>query len=255
MNVTRRIFLQGAALAGLLSPAVTFAAEPPRELALPASERPVKVEFFAAPGNGKRASVLMLHGGQGWGGAEGRIDDFRHYARELAAHGFDAYMVYYYSDQDIADRKANAPMVSIRRFPAWAKLVSDLTADVKKLPTSNRRVALVGFSNGGNLSAHATPLDPNIDAAVIYYGGVSRVPGYVAKRFPPLMIFHGEADTREPIERGIKLFETAKALGGPVEFHSYPGVNHGFGQNLGTQAADDAFARTISFLDKNLKGD
>jgi dipeptidyl aminopeptidase/acylaminoacyl peptidase len=69
------------------------------------------------------------------------------------------------------------------------------------------------------------------------------------------MIFHGEADTREPIERGIKLFETAKALGGPVEFHSYPGINHGFGQNLGTPAADDAFTRTISFLEKNLKGD
>jgi dienelactone hydrolase len=163
-------------------------------------------------------------------------------------------MVYYYSDQDIADRKANAPGVSVRRFPAWAKLVSDLTADVKKMPGSNGKVALVGFSNGGNLSAHATPLDSNIDAAVIYYGGVSRVPGYVAKRFPPLLIFHGEADTREPIERGIKLFETAKALGSPVEFHSYPGINHGFGQRLGTPAADDAFQRTLAFLDKYLKG-
>ena len=255
MNAMRRIFLQSVLATGLFYPAIGFGAEPPRELALPASERPVKVEFFAAPGNAKRPAVLMLHGGQGWGGAEGRLEDFRHYARELAAHGFDAYMVYYYSDQDIADRKANAPTVSIRRFPAWAKLVSDLTADVKRLPTSNGKLGLVGFSNGGNLSAHATPLDPNIDAAVIYYGGVSRVPGYVAKRFPPLMIFHGEADTREPVERGIKLFETAKALGGPVEFHSYPGINHGFGQNLGTPAADDAFARTISFLEKNLKGE
>jgi dienelactone hydrolase len=39
-----------------------------------------------------------------------------------------------------------------------------------------------------------------------------------------------------------------------VEFHSYPGINHGFGQNLGTPAADDAFQRTLAFLDKNLKG-
>jgi carboxymethylenebutenolidase len=222
---------------------------------LPATERAVKVEFFRAPGNAKRPAVLMLHGGQGWGGAEGRIDDFRHYASELAAHGFDAYMVYYYSDADIEARKANARQVSIDRFPAWAKLVSDLSADLKKMKDSNGKVALVGFSNGGNLSAHATPLDPHIDAAVIYYGGVSRVPGFVAKRFPPLMIFHGEADTREPIERGRKLYETAKALGGPVEFHSYPGINHGFGQNLGTPAADDAFQRTVAFLDKTLKGE
>jgi carboxymethylenebutenolidase len=226
-----------------------------REMTLPAAERLVKVEFYRAPGNAKRPAVLMLHGGQGWGGAEGRTENFQHYAGELANHGFDAYMVYYYSDQDLLDRKANAPGVSIRRFPAWAKLVSDLTTDVKKMPDSNGRVALLGFSNGGNLSAHATPLDKNIDAAVIYYGGLSRVPGFEAKRFPPLMIFHGEADTREPIERGRRLYEVAKALGGPVEFHSYPGINHGFGQNLGTPAADDAFQKTLAFLNKTLKGE
>jgi dienelactone hydrolase len=255
MNVLRHLLAPLTVSAAMLFAGLAPAAEiAPREMTLPAAERPVKVEFFAAPTSAKHGAVLMLHGGQGWGGAEGRAGDFRHYARELANHGFDAYMVYYYSDQDIADRKANAPGVSVRRFPAWAKLVSDLTADVKKMPGSNGKVALVGFSNGGNLSAHATPLDSNIDAAVIYYGGVSRVPGYVAKRFPPLLIFHGEADTREPIERGIKLFETAKALGSPVEFHSYPGINHGFGQRLGTPAADDAFQRTLAFLDKYLKG-
>jgi carboxymethylenebutenolidase len=164
-------------------------------------------------------------------------------------------MVYYYSDQDVADRKANAPGVSVRRFPAWAKLVSDLTSDAKKMPDSNGKVGLVGFSNGGNLSAHATPLDKNIDAAVIYYGGVSRVPGYEAKRFPPLLIMHGEADTREPIERGKALYAAAKKVGADAEFVSYPNTNHGFGQNFGTPSADDAFKRALAFLNKNLKGE
>ena len=77
---------------------------------------------------------------------------------------------------------------------------------------------------------------------------------FEAKRFPPLLIMHGEADTREPIERGKKLYDVAKALGGPVEFVSYPDTNHGFAQNLGTHAADDAFMHTIAFLNKNLKG-
>jgi len=254
MRLVQALFASMFALTLFAAPARAAAVEG-KEMTLPATERAVKVEFFRAPGNAKRPAVLMLHGGQGWGGAEGRIDDFRHYGSELAAHGFDAYMVYYYSDADIEARKAGNPgQVSVQRFPAWAKLVSDLTADLKMMKDSNGKVALVGFSNGGNLSAHATPLDPNIDAAVIYYGGVSRVPGYEAKRFPPLMIFHGEADTREPIERGRKLYEVAKALGGTVEFHSYPGINHGFGQNLGTPAADDAFQRSVAFLDKNLKG-
>jgi carboxymethylenebutenolidase len=256
MNVLMRTLLAPLALLAFSSvaPAASAADIQGKQMILPASEHPVKVEYFRAPGNGKRPTVLMLHGGQGWGGAEGRTENFEHYGSELANHGFDAYMVSYYSDQDVADRKANAPGVSVKRFPAWAQLVSDLTVDVKKMPESNGKVALVGFSNGGNLSAHATPLDKNIDAAVVYYGGVSRVPGYEAKRFPPMMIFHGEADTREPIERGKRLFEAAKAVHAEVEFHSYPGINHGFGQNLGTPAADDAFQRTLAFLDKQLKG-
>ena len=257
MNRLARLLLAPLALVAFTSatPAVSAALQG-KEMTLPATEHPVKVEYFRAAGNGKRPAVLMLHGGAGWGGLEGQFENFEDYGKALADHGFDAYMVYYYSDQDIADRKGPMPgQVSIRRFPAWAKLVSELTADVKKMPDSNGRVGLVGFSNGGNLSAHATPADKNIDAAVVYYGGVSRVPGYEAKRFPPLMIFHGEADTREPIERGRKLYDVAKALGGPVEFHSYPGINHGFGQNLGTPAADDAFSRAVAFLNTNLKGE
>jgi carboxymethylenebutenolidase len=256
MKYVMRSLLAPVALlvASTLAPVAHAADIQGKEMVLPTSDHTVKVEFYRAPGNAKRPAVLMLHGGQGWGGAEGRTENFQHYASELANHGFDAYMVSYYNDQDVIDRKANAPGISVKRFPAWAQEVSDLTVDVKKMPDSNGKVGLVGFSNGGNLSAHATPLDKNIDAAVVYYGGVSRVPGYEAKRFPPMMIFHGEADTREPIERGRKLYETVKALGGPVEFHSYPGINHGFGQNLGTPAADDAFQRTLVFLDKNLKG-
>ena len=241
-----------AGMAGFVPPAESAAVQG-KEMTLPATERAVKVEYFRAPGTAKRPTILMLHGGQGWGGAEGRIENFRKYGSDLAARGFDAYMVYYYSDQDVKDREANAPGVSVRRFPAWAKLVSDLTADVKKLPDSNGKVGLVGFSNGGNLSAHATPLDTNIDAAVVHYAGVSRVPGFEARRFPPLLVMHGEADRRQGIELGRKLYDVAKALDGEVEFVSYPNTDHGFAQNFGTFAADDAFKRTVAFMEKHLK--
>lgn len=244
------------ALAGLGRSAV--AAEiSGKEMTLPATERAVKVEFFRAPGNAKRPAVFMLHGGAGWGDAGGRIENFRHYGSELANHGFDAYMVYYYSDEDA---KAMAGQdtrrgYTVKRFPAWAKLLSDLTVDVKKMRDSNGKVGLVGFSNGGNLSAHATPLDPNIDAAVIQYGGVSRVPGFVAKRFPPLLVMHGEADTRQPMALGKALVDKARELGGPVDWVTYPGENHGFAADLNKPAAADAFKHTLAFLDKNLKGD
>ena len=131
--ITLRTFLMPLALsAGLLFAGLASAVEiASREMTLAATERPVKVEFFAAPGTAKRGSVLMLHGGQGWGGAEGRADDFRHYARELAAHGFDAYMVYYYSDQDIADRKVAKKVEVLRDGKA---LIEAEVIDVQILP-------------------------------------------------------------------------------------------------------------------------
>jgi len=257
MKVLMRSLLAPLALLALSSvtPAASAADIQGKQMTLPASEHPVKVEYFRAPGNGKRPAVLMLHGGQGWGGAEGRTENFEHYASELANHGFDAYMVSYYSDQDIADRKANAPGVSIKRFPAWAQLVSELTADVKKMPDSNGKVALVGFSNGGNLSAHATPLDTNIDAAVIHYGGVSRVKDFQPTRYPPLLVMHGEADTRQPMALGKALVDQATKLGAHVEWVTFPGENHGFAADLNRPAAADAFKRTVAFLDKQLKGE
>jgi carboxymethylenebutenolidase len=252
-------FLVPIALLALstLAPAARAADIQGKEMTLPATKRAVKVEFFRAPGPGKRPTALMLHGGAGWGGPDGRIENFRHYASELANHGFDAYMVYYYSDADakvMADNKTRGGYTQTR-FPAWAKLVSDLTADVKKMPDSNGKVGLVGFSNGGNLSAHAAPLDTNIDAAVIHYGGVSRVKDYQPTRYPPLLVMHGEADTRQPMALGKALVDQATKLGAHVEWVTFPGENHGFAADLNRPAAADAFKRTVAFLDKQLKGE
>jgi carboxymethylenebutenolidase len=258
MEMTRRVLglLALTAFAGFVQPAAAQDIAG-KELTIPATERAVKVEFFKAPGGGKHPTALMLHGGAGWGGPDGRIENFRHYGSELAKSGFDAYMVYYYSDADAQGMKelTSRRNYTITRFPAWAKLVSDITAYVKKQPDSNGRVGLVGFSNGGNLSAHATPLDPNIDAAVVQYGGVLRVPGYQPKRFPPLLIMHGEADTRQPMKLGQALVDQARPLGGPVEWIPFPGENHGFASDLSKPAAQKAFGHTIAFLNKYLKGE
>ena len=80
MNRIRRLLMPLLAAAGFVFAGFALAAGNSRELTLSATERPVKVEFFPASGTARRASVLMLHGEQGWGGAEGRIDDFRHYS-------------------------------------------------------------------------------------------------------------------------------------------------------------------------------
>ena len=81
----------------------------------------------------------------------------------------------------------------------------------------------------------------------------SRVPGFQPKRFPPLLIMHGEADTRQPMALGQALVDQAKVLGGPVEWVTYPGRTTAL-PDLSKPAAQDAFKHTVTFLNKYLKG-
>jgi carboxymethylenebutenolidase len=215
---------------------------------LPAKEREVHVTYFAAPGEGQHPAVLILHGA---GGFDRQIDNYNHYASTLASHGIDAYLVYYYSDVDEKNLASGANVFE-ERYVAWAKLVDDLADYLQKQKTSNGKIGLIGFSNGGILATGASTLDPNINAAVIYYGTEPWPLKMPAKRFPPLLVLHGDADQVIPVEAGKHLAEVAKGLGGPVDLVIYPGEKHGFGSNTMNKNGADALNRTIAFLRKEL---
>jgi carboxymethylenebutenolidase len=209
----------------------------------------VHVTQFKAPGTAPRPSVLLLHGA---GGFDRRIDEYNRYASALANQGIDAYLVYYYSDQD--DKMMSFGVnVFEQRYPAWAKTVGELADYLEKQKDSNGKAALVGFSNGGILATGASTLDSKITAAVIYYGTDPWPLGVRAKRFPPLLVLHGDADQIIPVEEGKELAAEAKALGAPVDLVIYPGESHGFGADFEKKNATDALNRTIAFLRKQLE--
>ena len=217
------------------------------EMTLPAMERAVKVIQFRAPGDAKRPAALILHGA---GGFDRRIDDYNHYASAVANAGIDAYLVYYYSPEDLAAQGS----VFEERYPAWAKLVDDLADHLLSQKTSNGKVGLIGFSNGGILATGAAVLDPRINAAVIYYGTEPwPLPDMVARHYPPLLVLHGDADTIIPVNDGMTLAENARAMGAVVDLVIYPGEVHGFGSNITSKNGADALARTIAFLTRELK--
>jgi carboxymethylenebutenolidase len=243
-------------LAGLfllaLFPAADAAEISGKPMTLPATERAVNVTYFRAPGTAKRPAALLLHGG---GGFDRRIADYNRYASALATRGIDAYLVYYYSDDDQrAMSSFGGADTFTSRYPAWAKLVIDLADDVLNQADSNGKVGLVGFSNGGILATGAATLGPKINAAVIYYGTEPWPLSQRPKRFPPLLVLHGDADRVIPVEAGRELANLAKSLGGKVDLVIYPGEGHGFGANPGKNGAD-ALDRTLTFLKRELSSD
>lgn len=130
------------------------------------------------------------------------------------------------------------------------------------------RVAIVGFSQGGQVALLAAARDPRMRAVAAYFPvtDVGRwkttttnpdIPGYVtavcepggaAARSPlaeperltaPVLLVHGDQDARVPTEQSVLLGAARSARSLPTELLIVPGAQHGF------TAAEEAVARPV----------
>lgn len=139
-------------------------------------------------------------------------------------------------------------------------MTEDFIAAVEFLrehPDTTGRVGVVGFCFGGGMVLEIAVRQPELDAAVSFYG---RHPGAdAATRIEaPLLLNHAELDERvnsswPPFRDGLEAAE--------VEFtrYEYEGVQHGFHNDTtpryDREAAELAWSRTVQFFDKHLKSD
>ena len=217
------------------------------------SRGPLVVKVFLAEGQGPHPAIIVLHGSQG-------LEKYRAFyerqATQLALAGFDAYVLNYYNEQDVAcsktveTRRANFS----RKIGDWSQMVSDVVTEVLAQGPKARPVGIVGFSQGGFLGTSVASRDTRVAALVVYYGGIpaQRKAGskHPITHMPPLLELHGDADTVVPIEKGKDLVEMTRSLGQSAEMVVYPGAGHGFNRS----AATDAEQRTLAFFQKRLMG-
>jgi carboxymethylenebutenolidase len=126
---------------------------------------------------------------------------------------------------------------------------------------------VTGFCGGGALTLHFTAENPDVTAAVPWYGHLKRqypdLPGVDAFKLVdrikvPVLGLYGEADGGIPVA-DVKQFEAElKRVNPNVEFVLYPGAPHAFfsddrPQVYRKEAAEDAWKRCIAFFTKHLK--
>lgn len=119
-----------------------------------------------------------------------------------------------------------------------------------KLPRANGKSATIGFCMGGGYSFRFAGEVPEIDGAVVFYGGAPSEQ-IMARIKSPVLGFFGEDDAR--VTAGVA---PAKAqmekLGKTYETHIYPHATHGFleYQDLAgnPDATADSWSKTIAFL-------
>lgn len=128
-------------------------------------------------------------------------------------------------------------------------------AALRKDPACNGRIGSVGYCYGGLLSARLAGVEPELGAAVIYYG-MSPDLALLPDLRCPLLGFYGETDVR--ITSGVPAFaEALRRAGKRFESHIYPTAPHAFFNDTRltyhVDAARDAWARTLMFFANELR--
>lgn len=208
--------------------------------------------YLAKPKAGERhPAVVVIHENRG---VNPHIKDV---ARRLGVEGFLALAV------DLLGPIGGTPEDADKAAAMIASLKpDDILADtraavafLKTRPDGTGKVGLVGFCWGGGHANALAVAEPDLSAAVVYYGlqpPADKVPAIRA----PLLLHYAGLDER--INAGIPAYEAAlKASGKNYEIFVYPGVNHAFNNDTNAarynkEAADLAWGRTLAFLKKYL---
>ena len=223
--------------------------------------------YLAEPlGPGPYGGVVVLHHMPGYDDATLEI------TRRFAAHGYLAVCPNLYS-REAPGAEPDDAAATVRALGGVPdeRLVGEVAgaaAFLRGLPTSNGRVATIGYCSGGRQSVLAA-CTVDLDAAVDCYGGyvVGTPPegfplkmGPLTDRIPdlrcPLLGLFGAEDKAPSPEHVAELERLLKEAGKTYEFHSYDGAGHGFfatdRPSYRPEVAKDGWQRIWAFFDRYL---
>jgi len=211
--------------------------------------------FLATPaGKGPFPAVVVI---QEWWGLNDWVKD---QARALAKEGYVALAADLYRGK-VADKQEDAHQLMSGMPPDRA--IRDLKAAFAYLRTRGDvrkdRVGSIGWCMGGHYSLLLSVEEPLLAAAVAYYGAPPTDQAAVAKIRAPVLGNFG-AEDKGPSPEQVREFEAAmKKAGKRIDVKIYPGAGHAFAnvnnpwKGYREEAAKDAWARTLAFLDRYLK--
>ena len=189
----------------------------------------------------------------------GLNDQIRGVARLLAQQGYVAIVPDLYHGQVASDPELAHELSRALEDKAAFKDLDAAIAWLRAQPaTAKSRIGAIGFCMGGGLSQRLALRRTDLSAAVMFYGGPETEAAEIKKLGAPLLAHFGATDKGIPAARADELREALKRAGKIGEVYVYPGAGHGFMNetraSYHADAARQAWARTLAFLQRNLKG-
>jgi len=227
------------------------------DITVPGSDKKVKAYVVYPEVKDKAPVVIVIQE------IFGLTDWIRSVADQLAAEGFIAIAPDLLSGpggpgtEATGDRQAVMRAVSGLKPEVVTTMLNATRDYALKLPAANGKTATVGFCWGGGTSFRYATEQPDLNAAVVYYGTSPKADA-LEKLKAPVLGNYGGNDNR--VNSTIKPAEDKlKELNKTYMPNIYEGAGHGFlrqqdGQNgANMKAAQEAWPKTIAFLRENTK--
>lgn len=212
-----------------------------------------KITGYLAKGEsgGVSPGIIVIH--EWWGLNE----NIRTMTEKLAGEGYTALAVDLY-EGSVAETpdSAKAYAGAVKEKEA----LENLTQAYSYLENKEQadRVGTIGWCFGGGWSLQAALAQPEkVEAAVIYYGQLVTDRDQLQKLDMPILGIFGAEDDGIPVEQ-VKEFESRlDDLNINNTIQIYEGADHAFANPSGSryqpEAAEDAWQKTLEFLNKHLK--
>lgn len=196
--------------------------------------------------NGGGNGILLLHA---WWGLK---PFFKQVCDQIAAQGFTVLAPDLYQGRVAASIDEAKALMEKRDDELMGDTVKAAVDYLNSL-NPGKPVAVIGFSMGAAWALIVAENEPNVAAAVMFYGAAEADYGKVKAK---ILAHFAENDEWEPVEYIHKMQREMKTAGLEVTLHFYPGVGHWFVEadrpEYNPAAADLAWKRTVAFLKKNL---
>jgi carboxymethylenebutenolidase len=202
---------------------------------------------------GPHPAVLVIHENRGL------LPHFPDVTRRLAVEGYTALAIDLLSRAGGTDSFADSDQArDALREISQEQFIADLNAGaeyLQSLPSVRpERVGVMGFCFGGGLTWLLAVRNPELQAAVPFYGSAPPLEEVSNLNAPVLGIYAGN-DTR--INEGMPELEAALTEHQKEhEFITYPGADHAFfndtGERYNPQAASQAWTETLAWFDQHL---
>ena len=200
--------------------------------------------------DGKYPGVVMIHE---WWGLNNNIKEM---ADKLASYGYVVLAV------DLYDGKVATTSDQARQLIFSYDLEKGLQNMDSAILFLNdnyslEKIGSIGWCFGGGQSLNLALNNTDMDATVIYYGSLVTDPKKLSSIKWPILGIFAELDKGITVDSVHQFESTLNELKIQNELYLYSGVDHAFanpsGAGYAPEESKDAWNKTISFLESNLK--